>query len=205
IETSGSVKSESVGGVSILDHRVLFATTIDAYTDRARARILLASTAKAPVILAHPQDQILWIGQPLRLSVSATGTSPIDYQWYRGEAGDTSTPIAGATSAIFNLPTANTTATYWVRTSSLDEFMDSESAQVLVASEPFIQSRRDREGRVSLRLIAEPGSSWRLMRSQNTRDWVEEPGVITLDTAVADVLGIEAQSGIEFFQCVRQP
>lgn len=205
IETRGHPPSESVGGVAVLDHRVLLATTTDPYSTEARARILLASTMKAPTILAQPQDQILWVGQPLELSVTASATTTIQYQWYQGEDASTSTPIAGATSPTFSIPAASSTAAYWVRVSSLGESSDSQPARVLVASEPFLQTLRGAGSQLTLRLIAKPGTSWRLIRSRNARDWFPEPEVFSLETAVVDVARIQTDGDLEFFQCLREP
>jgi hypothetical protein len=49
-------------------------------------------------------NQNLFTGERLMLSVKAVGTSPITYQWYRGDA-----EIAGATNATFLKPGVQTT------------------------------------------------------------------------------------------------
>jgi len=55
-------------------------------------------------------------GTLVTLAVDASGTS-LTYQWFRGNSGDTSNPIEGATaSTITDTPTA--TSSYWVRVSS---------------------------------------------------------------------------------------
>lgn len=47
------------------------------------------------------------------LSVNAEGPN-LQYQWYRGESGDRSNPIEGATSSTYTTDTLSTTAKYWV-------------------------------------------------------------------------------------------
>lgn len=55
-------------------------------------------------------------GDAAFLTVSATGPN-LTYQWYRGQSGDVSTPINGATAATHNF-TLTTTNYYWVRVTS---------------------------------------------------------------------------------------
>src|SRR6267378_414890 len=53
-----------------------------------------------PSITAQPASQTLTAGQTATFSVTATGTSPLRYQWQRN-----GTPIGGATSASYTTPT----------------------------------------------------------------------------------------------------
>ena len=54
-------------------------------------------------------------GQTSTLTVMPVGTGPFTYQWYEGPSGDTSNPIAGATSATFTPPPLTGTMSYWVQ------------------------------------------------------------------------------------------
>jgi ubiquitin len=56
-------------------------------------------------------------GETATLSVTATGTSLV-YQWYAGESGDTSNPVAGANAASFTTEALTASASYWVRVSN---------------------------------------------------------------------------------------
>ena len=56
-------------------------------------------------------------GETATLSVTATGTSLV-YQWYAGESGDTSNPVAGANAASFTTEALATPASYWVLVSN---------------------------------------------------------------------------------------
>ena len=53
-------------------------------------------SAQQPIILGAPVSQSLWVGDPLSLSVSATGAEPLSYQWKLN-----GTAIAGATGATY--------------------------------------------------------------------------------------------------------
>lgn len=67
------------------------------------------------------------------LTVVATGTS-LSYQWYRGNAGDTSNPIGGATSSTTTVnPT--TTTSYWVRITNSCGQLDSVKVTVTVSTQ----------------------------------------------------------------------
>jgi hypothetical protein len=50
------------------------------------------------------------------MTVTATGSGTLTYQWYRGTTGNTTQPVAGATSASYTTPKLSRgTYTYWVR------------------------------------------------------------------------------------------
>jgi hypothetical protein len=84
-----------------------------------------------PVIGAQPTSRTIVAGQSTTLSVTATGTAPLSYQWYRGNSGNTSSPIAGANSSSVSVAPATTT-NYWVRVSNACGVMDSKTAAVTV-------------------------------------------------------------------------
>jgi hypothetical protein len=59
-------------------------------------------SAAAPSIIAQPANRTVTAGQTATFAVTATGTTPLSYQWQKG-----ATPISGATSARYT--TAATT------------------------------------------------------------------------------------------------
>ncbi len=71
-----------------------------------------------PTVVTQPSSQTTAYGQPATLSVTATGTPPLSYQWYQGQSGDTSAPIAGATSSSYTTPAQTATTSYWVAVSN---------------------------------------------------------------------------------------
>jgi hypothetical protein len=76
-----------------------------------------AVTCNPPTITAQPQSQDLTGSGSITLLVTATGDTPLAYQWYLGASGNTSQPIQGANaSAIVVRPSSTTT--YWVRVSN---------------------------------------------------------------------------------------
>ena len=58
----------------------------------------------APTITTHPQNQTVSAGGTAIFSVAATGTSPLQYQWYV----NTNSLIAGATNAVLTLHSVST-------------------------------------------------------------------------------------------------
>ncbi|HEX7829306.1 MAG TPA: matrixin family metalloprotease [Thermoanaerobaculia bacterium] len=67
-----------------------------------------------PSITAQPQPKSTTYGTAANMSVEVTGTGPLTYQWYVGNTGDTSDPIAGARSATPSIALV-ATARVWVR------------------------------------------------------------------------------------------
>ncbi|HEY6140642.1 MAG TPA: hypothetical protein VI670_23050 [Thermoanaerobaculia bacterium] len=93
----------------------------------------------APSISAHPQNQTIISGQQANLTVTASGTATLSYQWYIGNPPSTATP-AGSGQTIH--PTPASTTTYWVRvTGQCGTPADSNPATVIVSagcSKPFV-------------------------------------------------------------------
>src|SRR4029450_2200611 len=75
-------------------------------------------------ISSQPQSQTVASGSAATLNVTATGSGTLNYQWYVGSSGATSSPIQGATSSTYTTPALTATTNYWVRiadaTGSLD-------------------------------------------------------------------------------------
>ncbi|MHB9001110.1 MAG: Ig-like domain-containing protein, partial [Thermoanaerobaculia bacterium] len=85
-----------------------------------------------PTIVTGPQNVSVAPGSTATLSVAAAGTSPLQYQWYKGSSGDTSAPFAGATSSSFTTPPIATTTSIWVRVSNACGEANSAAATITV-------------------------------------------------------------------------
>jgi len=86
-----------------------------------------------PSITVGPVSQTISPGQTVFLSVSATGTQTLHYQWYQGTASSTANPV-GLDSASFSA-TPGVTTNYWVRvTGQCGTPQDSNTAIVTVSS-----------------------------------------------------------------------
>lgn len=94
-----------------------------------------APVVTAPAVLSHPQSATAPVGQPAAFAVSASGTSPLAYQWRK--AGS---PIPGATSAGYAIPAvqASDAGVYDVVVSNSAGSATSNGATLAVLSAPAI-------------------------------------------------------------------
>jgi hypothetical protein len=86
-----------------------------------------------PVVTGHPQSASVAPGQPATLSVTATGSAPLSYQWYVGTSGNTANPIVGETGPSMAV-TPGTTTSYWVRVANACGAANSNTATVNVST-----------------------------------------------------------------------
>lgn len=91
------------------------------------------SACTPPSITTQPASQSITSGQTATLTVVATGTAPLSYQWYRGTSGNTSNPV-GTNSNTYTTPALTSTTSYWVRVSNSCGQADSNTATVTVGS-----------------------------------------------------------------------
>ncbi len=85
----------------------------------------------APSVTTQPQSQSVQAGQTATLTVAATGSALLTYQWYVGASGDTSQPV-GTNAASLTTPPLLDAASYWVRVSNACGHADSGTAIVSV-------------------------------------------------------------------------
>ena len=88
----------------------------------------------APAVTVQPQSQTVTSGQSATLSVAASGTAPLTYQWYVGPSGSTVSPIGGAVGSSYTTPPLSTTTSYWVRVANGFGSADSATATITVSS-----------------------------------------------------------------------
>lgn len=88
----------------------------------------------SPAIATQPSGTTIASGSATTLTVSATGFPAPTYQWYRGNRGDDSNPVSGATSASFTTPALAATTNYWVRVTNPGGSLDSETATVTIVA-----------------------------------------------------------------------
>lgn len=87
--------------------------------------------AVAPAITAQPTDQRVIVGQAATFTVTASGTTPLAYQWQKG-----ATSISGATGASYTTPPAalgDDGATFQVVVSNPAGMVTSNSAKLTIA------------------------------------------------------------------------
>ncbi|HEX7705920.1 MAG TPA: FG-GAP-like repeat-containing protein [Thermoanaerobaculia bacterium] len=104
-------------------------------------------TCSPASITIQPSSTTINAGGSATLSVAASGTTPLSYQWYVGQSGSTGSPIAGATSSSISVSPASTTS-YWVRVSNGCGTVNSATVTVTVLAPPTGQRavRHDFDG-----------------------------------------------------------
>ena len=86
----------------------------------------------APQVTTDPTGSTITFGNSAQLSVVASGTGPLSYQWYTGAKSNTGSPVFNGTTATINVNPQSTT-TYWVRvTGACAPPADSNTATVTV-------------------------------------------------------------------------
>jgi len=83
-------------------------------TGATDSRTATITVGEPPRTTAMPASVTISHGSTTTLTVTAIGTAPLSYQWYRGEWPSTIQPIAGATSAAYTTPALTATTPYWV-------------------------------------------------------------------------------------------
>jgi hypothetical protein len=86
----------------------------------------------SPIITLEPTNATIVANTTATLAVETAPSQGVDYQWYRGMAGDISSPVPWAVSNLFITPTLSATTTYWVRVSNPAGTTDSRTAVISV-------------------------------------------------------------------------
>ena len=83
-------------------------------TENSQTMIVHAEDCIPVSISVQPESKQIDSGQTATLSVTATGSPTIEYQWYEGSAPDTSTPV-GDDKKTFKTPALTSSKNYWVK------------------------------------------------------------------------------------------
>jgi hypothetical protein len=97
------------------------------------ASFVVVVDCRPPALLGtgQPLTQTVTRGNTARFTVAPIGSGPFTYQWYRGFAGMTGSPVTGATGASFATPAVNEAERYWVRITNACGSYDSLTAFAL--------------------------------------------------------------------------
>lgn len=90
-----------------------------------------------PTVTTHPASTSIYPNQTATLAVTGSGGA-FTCQWYEGESGDTSAPVAGATSTTFTTPALGSTKKFWVRLSNISGTSDSHAATVSIRTPAWV-------------------------------------------------------------------
>ncbi|MGA8808445.1 MAG: hypothetical protein WB973_11255 [Thermoanaerobaculia bacterium] len=103
----------------------------------SRTAIVTVTCAPPSVPTPNAAPSSISSGQTSTLSASPTGSGPFSYQWYIGAtSGDTSNPIAGATSSS-TIVSPTVTTSYWVKVTGQCGTTNSPAVPVTVACTPI--------------------------------------------------------------------
>ncbi|MHB8519142.1 MAG: immunoglobulin domain-containing protein [Limisphaerales bacterium] len=130
-QTNSSLNLVSVNTSQAGQYDVVISNPMGAEVSEVATLVVTGPTG-SPVIVSQPHDQAVAPGVGVTLSVNATGSPSLFYQWYRGKSGDTNQPIVGATNAILALPPVINDGTFWVNVRSPVGSVNSDNAVVAV-------------------------------------------------------------------------
>lgn len=121
------LSADSPSGAHVLTIR---SSTADA---ERFATLIVVVDCRPPALLGtgQPLTQTVARGSTATFRVEPLGSGPFTYQWYRGFAGMTGSPVAGATGASFTTPAVTEAGSYWVRITNACGSYDSLTAFAL--------------------------------------------------------------------------
>ncbi|MBI4914924.1 MAG: PKD domain-containing protein [Acidobacteria bacterium] len=95
-----------------------------------------AAACSPPAITRQPANATVATGQSATFTVEATGTAPLQYQWYAGDP-TYSTLIPGATSSSYTTPPLSASQTYFVVVSNACGSLQSNVVTATVQASPY--------------------------------------------------------------------
>ena len=132
---AGAVDSTYSTSADVADDGASFSVVVSnaiGTVQSATAKLTVTATAVAPTITTQPGDQSITVGQTATFSVTASGSTPLSYQWHRN-----GNDIAGATGASYTTAvtsSADNGATFSVTVSNSAGSVLSRSANLVVGS-----------------------------------------------------------------------
>jgi Ig-like domain-containing protein len=103
--------------------------------------VLVTPICNPPVIVVNPSSTSVEQGSTVTLGVVASGSAPLNYQWYVGNSGDTSNPIFGSNGSTIALAPSSST-NVWVRVTNGCGSANSTTATVTVTTSRGPHKRR---------------------------------------------------------------
>ena len=110
-----------------------------------------------PTITTQPASQEVQSGTAVVLSVGASGDD-LTYQWYTGNSGDTTAPVAGATGITLTTGALTASTNFWVQVSNAEGSANSDTAVITVAA-PSLPLVLDGSGDIAGENIQHPNGN----------------------------------------------
>lgn len=118
--------------ISVYTDTITFANTSTGRGNTTRAAILTVRAPVPPVITLPPPNTSVASMDNAVLKITSTSDGTPSYQWYRGNSGDISSPVSGATGPLLVTPPLTTTTSFWVRITNYVGATDSATVTVAV-------------------------------------------------------------------------
>lgn len=113
-------------------------TTTNTVSSNSTTATVSIITATPAAITTGPASVTIDGGESTTLSVSATGTSPLTYQWYQGNSGVTTNPVGNNQATFTPTPALAATTPFWVRVSNTANVAGANSGTATITvREPF--------------------------------------------------------------------
>ncbi len=125
--TIASAADSDVGSYDVVLNNIAGSATSTAAT--------LEINGVPSAIVSQPLPVTISSGETATLSVVASGTAPLVYQWYQGAPGITTTPV-GSNSPNFNTPPLASTTSYWVKVTNASNTAGANSTEAKVTVTP---------------------------------------------------------------------
>jgi hypothetical protein len=129
--TAATLTLNNVSAADAANYSVTVTNAVGSVTSAAATLTVLVP----PAITSQPASASITLGNPTSLSVTATGTAPLTYQWLKN-----GTPISGANASVlsFTAVTTNDAASYSVTVTNIAGTIASSSATLAVLVPPTI-------------------------------------------------------------------
>ncbi|MDK1030031.1 MAG: immunoglobulin domain-containing protein [Anaerolineae bacterium] len=85
-----------------------------------------------PVVTQQPDDAYAFETKPAEITIVVSSQSTANYQWYKGEKGDTSTPVGTDPTLSFAGVILSDESPYWCRITNVVGSIDSEAGSLTV-------------------------------------------------------------------------
>jgi sugar lactone lactonase YvrE len=104
----------------------------------AQSATATVTVVTPPNIVSQPDTGLSGInpGQTATITVVATGTAPLTYQWFQGTSPAATNPIAGAVNSTYTTPPLTVATSYWVQVSNFGGVVNSATLLVYVNQPP---------------------------------------------------------------------
>lgn len=131
VANSTSYSDQTVSDGTTYVYRVIAAGG-SIVSDPSNEVTIATATQITPVIRSTVAPEIVVAGAAATVSVTTAGQGTLTYQWYQGPSGNTSSPIAGATSSTLTISSLSETTTVWVRVTNGAGSVDGGSVSLVV-------------------------------------------------------------------------